>query len=389
MKMLSNVAIFRLQLFKQSETFIPAQVDQLKRYSPIYIGRTLFGEKGDATVVLPHVEGQNRSLEAARTVALRDPSGWLRNLPQVVGAAMPALLHAHFAVDAVYALPLARRLQVPLVTTLHGFDVTRTASSMLRSGRPALINGVLFRRQLQRECAAFLCVSRAIRNAALAAGFPEDKLRLHYIGIDTTKISPPRAAIDEGLIVHVARLVEKKGTTFLLQALAKIAPARPNAHLVIIGDGPMRVSLEAEAVKLGIGDRVRFLGMLPNSEVLDWDARAVVKVVPSITGADGDQEGFGIVNLEAAALGVPVVGFASGGVAEAVVHGETGLLSAERDVEGLAKHLALILDEPALRHRFGAAARARAIADFDIRRQTAKLEDIYAEVQETFLQVRE
>lgn len=363
--------IFRLQLFKPSETFIPAQASQLRRYEPVYVGRKLFGDPGGARVILPE---QGR-IGMLRQVLLRDMSGY-----GALAAVRPALIHAHFAIDAVYALPLARRLGVPLVTTLHGFDVTRADTDLLRSGSPALVNGVAFRRALQRRGAVFLCVSEFIRQAALARGFPEEKLRLHYIGIDTAGIAPREGPGEEGLIVHVARLVEKKGTTYLLQALARIAPRLPAARLAIIGDGPLRAALEAEAARLGISDRVSFLGMRPNAEVLDWDARAAVKAVPSVTAADGDREGLPTVITETAARGVPVVGFDSGGIAEAVVHGRTGLLAPERDVAGLAAHLERLLTDPALRQTMGRAARARTESEFDIARQTAKLEDIYDEV---------
>lgn len=368
---LRHLAIFRLQLFKPSETFIAAQASQLRRHRPIYVGRKLFGDPGRARVILPE---QGR-IGMLRQVLLRDMSGY-----DALTAERPALIHAHFAIDAVYALPLVRRLGVPLVTTLHGFDVTRTDAALLRSGSPAWINGVVFRRALQRRGAVFLCVSEFIRQAALARGFPEEKLRLHYIGIDTADIAPREGTGEDGLIVHVARLVEKKGTIYLLQALARIAPRLPAARLAIIGDGPLRAALEAEAARLGIADRVSFLGMRPNAEVLDWDARAAVKAVPSITAADGDREGLPTVITETAARGVPVVGFDSGGIAEAVVHGQTGLLAPERDVAGLAAHLERLLSDASLREVMGRAARARAESEFDIARQTAKLEDIYDDV---------
>lgn len=366
-----TVAMLRLQLFKPSETFITAQASQLRRYEPVFVGRKLFGDPGRARVILPR---QGR-VDILRQVLLRDMSGY-----GALTAERPILIHAHFAIDAVYALPLARRLGVPLVTTLHGFDVTRTDANLLRSGSPAWVNGVLFRRALQRQGAVFLCVSEFIRQAALERGFPEEKLRVHHIGIDIAGITRRDGPGEEGLIVHVARLVEKKGTTYLLQALARIAPRLPAARLAIIGDGPLRAALEAEAARLGIADRVRFLGMRSNAEVLDWDARAAVKAVPSVTAADGDREGLPTVITETAARGVPVVAFDSGGIAEAVVHGQTGLLAPERDVVGLAAHLERLLSDPALRQTMGAAARARAEVNFDIVRQTAQLEDIYHEI---------
>ncbi|WP_198670178.1 glycosyltransferase [Dyella sp. C9] len=376
----SSVGIFRLQLFKPSETFITSQADNLSRYEPTYIGRALFGGALGRKTLVPESARSKlaRAGQLVRTVGLRDMSEYVSALR----AEAPDLIHAHFGIDGVYAAPLAKRLGIPLVTTLHGFDVTRSDTDLLRSGRPALINGVLCRRQLQRQGSLFICVSDFIKRAAVQRGYPEHKLRVHYIGIDTHALQPRYGTGEDGLIVHVARLVEKKGTRYLLRALAKLVPMHPMVRLVILGDGPLRASLEAEALRLGVADRVQFLGMRPNAEVLQWDARAAVKAVPSVTGVDGDREGLPTVITETSALGVPVVAFDSGGIGEAIEHGDTGFLSPETDVDGLAHHLSLLLSDAELRGKMGRAARLRVEGLFDIRKQTSELEHLYDEARD-------
>ena len=171
---------------------------------------------------------------------------------------------------------------------------------MLKSLRPALVNGVLFRRDLYRTSRLFLCVSEFIRKAAIARGYPVERLRVHYIGIDTSRLLARRRAEIGGLIVHVGRLVEKKGTHYLLQAFARLKPAFSDARLVIIGDGPLRTALETEARALGLGADCSFLGVQPNEEALRWVRKAAIMVVPSVTASDGDMEGFGIGPLRPA-----------------------------------------------------------------------------------------
>ncbi|HET7505344.1 MAG TPA: glycosyltransferase, partial [Kofleriaceae bacterium] len=100
----------------------------------------------------------------------------------------------------------------------------------------------------------------------------------------------------------------------------------------------------------------------------------------SITAASGDAEGFGIVFAEAQAMGVPVVSFASGGIPEAVAHGETGLLSPEKDWRGLARDIAQLLGDDAMSRRMSEAARRRVVERFNLRTQTRKLEAIYREL---------
>ena len=287
------------------------------------------------------------------------------------------MIHAHFGPDAVYALPLARQLGVPLVTTFHGFEVTTSASALLRSGSPYLINYLLFKRQLARYGALFLCVSEHIRRHALALDFPEARTRLHYIGIEAP-VGDAEAASASLNILHVARLVEKKGTAILIRAFAAVKARHPKATLTIIGDGPLRATLEALATGLNVAGSVKFLGALPNAVVLDHMRNAAMFVLPSVTAASGDTEGLPITILEACALGLPIIATRHGGIPEAVRDGETGLLVPERDETALADAVDQLLGDQAVRSRLGAAARAHVRQHFNLQRQTAALEAHYA-----------
>lgn len=369
-----RVGIFRLQLFKPSEGFIASQGDAMQAFEPIYIGRRLFGAPNGRAVAIPQAAGTlGRLALNARMLLAQD----VRPLARLDGVTGLDIMHAHFAVDAVYALGLARRLKIPLITTLHGFDVTRSDIDMLRAGSPSLAHGVLKRRMLQRHGDVFICVSDFIRRKAVELGFPESRLVRHYIGIDCEKSLPRDGAGEPGLVVHVARLVEKKGTAYLLRAFAKIATPKNDARLIVIGDGPLRPELERLAGELGVAERCSFLGVKPNSVVLDWTTRASLQVVSSVRGADGDMEGLPIVTLEAGARGVPVVAFDSAGIGEAIRHERTGLLVPEKDVSSLAVAMQRLLDNPQMRIELGMQARAFVEQNFNIKIQTAMLEDIY------------
>jgi glycosyltransferase involved in cell wall biosynthesis len=365
--------IFRLQLFKPSEPFIANQVRNYRRYHPIFLGRRKFGPSpwDDATVCTSN----SSRLATAKLILLRNCAPFAASLADK----RISLLHAHFGVDAVYALDLSARLKVPLVTTLHGFDVTTADRSFLKTGRPALVNAVMHRRALQRWGSLFLCVSEFIRDAALAKGYPVDRTIVHYIGIDTQRLTARADAGEDGLVVHVARLVEKKGTSFLLRAMQGVRKTHPNARLVVIGDGPLRPSLEEEAAHLGLGDAVEFTGMLPNADVMRYVRMAAVMAVPSITAGNGDAEGLPTVNMEANAQGVPLVASDSGGIKEAIVDGDTGFLTPERDVEAIAERITTLLSQPSLRIAMGKNARKLIESKFDIRRQSELLESYYDE----------
>ena len=372
---MQEIAIFRQQLFKFSEPFIAEQVKALRHFSPFFLGRIRLGcpPGGVESLALEDIFKKSSFCRRFWHVTTRATDPYL----QLLGGHRPNLIHAHFGVDAVYALPLARRLGVPLITTFHGFDATVSAGSLVCSRSPSWGNYALFRRQLAREGDLFLCVSAFIRQKVLAKGFPEDRTHVHYIGIDTQAIQP-RAALDESLnILHVARLVEKKGTEFLIRAFAGIAQKAPRVQLIIIGDGPLKRSLQKLVSSLDLDRRVRFLGARTHSEVMDWIAKAVFVALPSVRASSGDSEGLGMVLLEAGALGVPLIGTRHGGIPEAIIHGQTGYLVAERNVGELAARMGDMLADPARRAYMGARARALVETRFDIRRQTDKLEAFY------------
>ncbi len=371
-----EIAVFRHNLFRISEPFITQQAQHLRRHKPFYLGRLRYGA----------------APAGAESLALEDlwprwplpPIGWqmLTRNPEpyerVLAGRRPSLIHAHFGIEGVYALPLARRLNVPLVTTFHGFDATLSTAALLCS--PAWANYPLFRHRLARQGDLFLCASSFIRDRVLAMGFPEARTRIHYIGVDCQAIRPRDPAEETPTILHVARLVEVKGTQYLIRAFAAVAARHADVELVLIGDGPLRRSLEGLVASLGLERRVRFLGALPHAQVLDWVRKAAMLVLPSIRTRSGRVEGLGMVLLEAAATGVPMVGSRLGGIPEVVIDGRTGLLAPERDPDALSDRIGALLDDPAARHAMGAAARDHVARQFDIHRQTEALEDHYDSV---------
>ena len=367
-----QVAIFRHNLFKISEPFITQQAQQLRRYKPLYLGRLRYGAApadADSPAMQDLVPGSPIP-GVVRQMLTRDPQPYQR----LLDGRRPALIHAHFGVEGVYALPLAQRLGIPLVTTFHGFDATLSTAALLCN--PAWVHYALFRGRLARQGDLFLCASSFIRERLLGMGFPPERTRVHYIGVDCGAITPRDAAEEMPVILHVARLEEVKGTDYLIRAFAAVAAAQPAARLVIIGEGKLRGQLEALAGTCGVAARVDFLGALPHAEVLGWMRRAAMLVLPSVRTASGRVEGLGMVMLEAAATGVPGIGSQLGGIPEGIADGETGFLVPERDPEALAARIGALLADPALRRRMGEAARRRVERQFDLIRQTASAGDL-------------
>jgi glycosyltransferase involved in cell wall biosynthesis len=371
-----QVAIFRQNLFRISEPFITQQAGQLRRYRPFYVGRMRFGDapQGSQSLALNDKRAWHTLPGIALQTLTRNPAPY----EKLLAREKPVLIHAHFGIDGVYALPIARRLGIPLITTFHGFDATMSTAAFFAS--PAWANYPLFRHRLAREGSLFLCVSSFIRQKILAMGFPEERSFVHYTGVDVRAIQPRAPDEERPIILHVARLVEMKGTRYLIAAFSAVSKDHPEAELVIIGDGPLRRSLQALARALGVAAKIRFLGALPQRQALAWMRKASMLVLPSIRTGTGRVEGLGMVLLEAAATGVPVVASSVGGIPEGVVDGQTGLLVAERDAGALAGAITALLGSPSLRSRMGQQARRFVETQFDAAALDETLEDYYDSV---------
>lgn len=171
-------------------------------------------------------------------------------------------------------------------------------------------------------------------------------------GVDRANMPEAHDSVP-GRIVCVARLSKEKGHVHLLQAVAQVRSFVPQAHVVLVGDGPERAALMKEAERLGITSAVRFCGMQSNAAALAEVARAEVFACPS------HAEGLGIAFIEAQAVGVPVIGTRVGGIPEVIEDGVTGRLVSSHDVSELARVIQELLTNRDLAKRFVSAAQAR------------------------------
>jgi glycosyltransferase involved in cell wall biosynthesis len=368
-----HILIYCDQLLPYSATFVRSQAEALQETEAHYGGcRRVSG------LTLPdqrtHVVNQGGILGNIEESAFKlwgcAPS-FLQRLRQTV---QPSLIHAHFGPDGVRALPLMRNLNVPLFVSFHGYDVTMHEAIAQRS---TLSHRTYLKRRprLQHEAIRFIAVSEFIRDKMLHQGFSPDKLCVHYIGVDTEQFTPDPTVQREPMVLFTGRLVEKKGCTYLIRAMAQVQQSRPEVELVVVGDGPLRAELERQASQQL--KRYRFLGIQSPEQVRRWMNKAQVFCVPSVIAASGDAEAFGIVFAEAQSMGLPVVSFASGGIPEAIAHGETGFLAPEKDTESLAAYLALLLDDAARWTRFSQQGQQWIRQRFDLKQQTYTLEQLY------------
>ena len=160
------------------------------------------------------------------------------------------------------------------------------------------------------------------------------------------------------VLLTVARLVASKGHDVVIAALPRLLRGAPGLRYLVVGTGPTRAALEAQARALGVAESVVFAGRVPSSELPSYYGAATLYVQLSReTGEYDGLEGFGLAFLEAAAQGVAAIGGRTGGVPEAIVDGRTGLLVEPRDRDGFADAALRLLRDPARRAVMGAEAR--------------------------------
>jgi colanic acid/amylovoran biosynthesis glycosyltransferase len=379
-----NIIIYRDEFLPYSETFIPSQVECYSSYQGIYVGTSRLSQldqkiASEKQIIL----SDNVALETVwktgyKLAGITHPH-WLGRIK----ALSPDLIHAHFGLDGVLALPLARQLNIPLIVTFHGYyattDIPITRNYPLnfikKRGQFFKEHFARNRDRLFKSATCCIAVSQFIRSQLIKKGCPPEKIQVHYIGIDVDKFTPDVSTLRKPIVLFVGRLVEKKGCQYLIQAMEQVQAARPDVELVVIGDGPQRSRLEALA-KRSLG-HYQFLGAQPSTTVQQWMNRASVLCAPSVTTASGESEGLPIVILEAMAMRLPVVSSIHAGIPEAIIHEETGILTEERDWQAIAQGIISLLQDSDLRQRVEIAARQRIEQVFNLKTNTALLEKTY------------
>lgn len=287
-----------------------------------------------------------------------------------------SFIHAHYGPGGLMILNAAKALNIPLITTFHGYD----ASALLRNKSYVNSLRLLFRYSY------LITVSEFMKQRLIAYGAPEEKVITHYIGTDLNKFKyhkhkpvADKAKKDEEIkFLQVSNFVEKKGHIYTIRAFNVFLKKYPNALLIFGGDGKTKKESELLVKSLGINEKVKFMGALNPDEVTYWMKEADVFLHHSITDNTGCEEGIPTVLMEAMASGIPVVSSYHAGIPELIKNGERGFLIDEKDVRGYAELLVNLLDldtEVVARNALNFVTK-----NFDIQKQNLALIDIYEKI---------
>jgi glycosyltransferase involved in cell wall biosynthesis len=276
------------------------------------------------------------------------------------------LLHAHFGYWAAHTAAVAERLRRPWLVSLHGYDVLVMAPDESEKSRV-------------HRADAVVVPSQFLANAAVARGFPSERIHVIPSGIDVDQYPLRIRELRPDGAVRVSfagRFVEKKG---VLDAAEAMAAAARQASLVcrFVGFGPLAADLRATVQRLGL-----------QAEIIDGSSPGALRRVlddtdllltPSKTAADGDAESLGLVNIEAQASGIPVVTTAHGGIPETVT-AEGAVLVAEGDVDALSRALAGLARSPERWAAMGQAGSEHVRRRFRLADRVREVEDLYLAV---------
>ena len=325
----------------------------------IYLARALRDMGHDNLIVCPPGSGiDNAARKAAIPVRNLFCAGDLDlpfayRLTQFIGQARPDIVHCHSRRGADVLGGLAASFA----------DVPAVVSRRVDNTEMRLVAALRY-----RPFKKVIAISEAIARELRERGVEEERLTVIRSAVDVARFEQhgdcagfrKEYGVPEGalLIAAAGQLIPRKGHRYLLQAVADLRSGHRDFRVLLFGDGYLQNQLQAQAESLGIADVVTLAGF--REDLDDYVGCFDIFAHPALA------EGLGVATLKAAAAGVPVVGFAAGGLGEAVVHDETGILVPPEDTGALRDAIASLMDDEGRRARFGSAGKKRMQSDFSI-----------------------
>jgi glycosyltransferase involved in cell wall biosynthesis len=269
-------------------------------------------------------------------------------------------VHAHWIIPqgftAAIALMITRK-SIPLICTSHGGDLYGLQGKLFQQIKCWII----------KRSQKLTVASHAMKDAVVDMGVPAKKVSVISMGVDLKERFVPahhKKRASQKLL-FVGRLVEKKGVNILINAMPLILAQFPDVQLTVAGSGPLEADLHQQCRYLGLSDHVSFLGSQPQSKLPGLYQQATMAVFPFIRAKDGDQEGLGLVVIEAMGCGCPVIASDLPAVRDTIQHGKTGWIVTPGDSHALADRIIIGLANWEETKKMAERARHRVVDLFD------------------------
>jgi colanic acid/amylovoran biosynthesis glycosyltransferase len=352
-----NLCIIKPNKSAFSETFIQEHIDRLAGNKKVLYGGAfpVYDDKGDYLIkskidLLSYLIQKKLFKKQDIKVRTNALVKYLKSNKIDVVFAESANLHA----SVTEACKLAG---VPLVIQFHGADVHH---------RPTVAKYHELYLKAFEYASAFIAVSGDMVKELIKLGAPADKVFYNSCGVDTAKFAPVDVEHSKHNILAIGRFVNKKAPMLTIKTFKLVVEQVPDAHMWMVGRGPLLEAAEQTAIDLGLAGQVTFTGVLPSQQIIELMKQMRCFVQHSVTAKDGDMEGTPVTVLEAAAAGLPIVSTAHAGIKEAVVDGVTGFLVAEHDVKSMAEKMVFLISSPQFAAQMGKAGHDHIIKNYEL-----------------------
>lgn len=269
-------------------------------------------------------------------------------------------IHAHWIIPQGFCAVIVKKMfncSAPIICTSHGGDLFA-------------LNGYLMtclKKWVLKNCDKITVVSTAMCNVLINLGLPEKKISVISMGVDLSRKFIPHDTYvkQKGLLLFVGRLVEKKGVKYLIDAVSRVQGEHADVRLLIVGDGPEKKSLELKTKRLGLTKKISFLGAKTQYELIELYQKASIAVFPFIVANDGDQEGLGLVVIEAMGCCCATIVSDLPATHDVVNNNKNGLLVRPKDVDELASKIHYIIKNPGVAIELGQEGRNSMLRRYD------------------------
>ncbi len=289
----------------------------------------------------------------------------------------PRVLHVHYGVDCLVYADVIRELKIPVCVSFYGYDCTEFPKRFLGLGKTLLRKNVFGNPSVR----AVLAMSEDMKADLLKAGCPEEKIIVHYYGIEAEHFFIKRETRNRDVVkfLIISGLFPKKGHTYLIDAFAQMSQTiSAGVELHIVGDGPLYQSLQEKVAKTGLSNiflhgHVKYGSEEHKAYLRDAD----VFVHPSVVSPNGDKEGIPGAVVEAMASGLPVISTYHAGIPSVVENDVTGLLVNEGDVVALKNAMTRFATDSVYRTKIAQQGQEHVLEQLDVVPKESELEDIY------------
>jgi len=362
-----NLCIIKPNKNSYSETFVQAHIDRLAGHKKVLYGGAfpVYDDEGKFLICSP----LNVLLYLIKKrIFKNDNISELNNaLAKYLTQQKIDVVLAEYGMVGARVATACKMAGVPLVIHFHGADAHHRAT--VTEYKTAY-------QQAFNYASAIVVVSEDMYQTLLGLGAPANKLFLNPYGVNVNLFNPVNVAQSAPNFLAVGRFVGKKAPLITLQAFETVTRMFANAHLWMVGEGPLLEATKQKAADLGIIEKVTFTGRQSTAQILDLMKKMRCFVQHSVTADDGDMEGTPNTILEASASALPVISTRHAGIKQAVIDGVTGLLTDEYDVDGMGRHMVTLAGSAELAAQLGKAGREHILANYNIEKRIAMLDDI-------------